>query len=115
MDINISSVETIVITVLAALLGLSMPLVMQSIERFDSKYRSSVVSTAFRQGWKYRYYFWMIWISIVFMLWLPWAPKPPVVLSSYFIVNHSAHILAWGSLTITLILLLLVFLDIRTF
>lgn len=102
-------IETLVITVMAALLGLSMPLIMQTIEHLDAKYGSGVISSAFRKDWRYRCYFWMVWIAILCMLWLPWAPEPIEYLQDSCFINNSAHILAWTSLSVTLILLLIVF------
>lgn len=108
-------IETLVITVMAALLGLSMPLIMQTVERLDSKYGSGVISTAFRKEWRYFSYFWMVWVSILSMLWLPCAPESIECLKDNWLVCNSAHILAWSSLTITLALLLFVFIRITKY
>ena len=110
-----SLIETLVITVMAALLGLSMPLIMQTIERLDTKYGSGVISTVFRKSRTYRFYFFMVWVSIGLMLWLPLAPEPIECFQNNWFINHSAHILAWTSLAITLAMLLMVFLKIMKY
>ena len=102
-------IETLVITIMASLLGLSMPLIMQIIEHLDAKYGDSVISTAFRKNWRYRYYFRMVWISIICVLWLPCAFEPIEYFRNNWFINNSAHILAWTSLAVTLFLLFLVF------
>lgn len=102
-------IESLIITVMAALLGLSMPLIMQTVERLDAKYGSGVISTAFRKDLRYQAYFWMVWISIIFMLMLPCAPEPIECFKENWFVCNSAHILAWGSLALTFWLLFRVF------
>lgn len=113
--IDFNLIETIVITIIAALLGLSLPLIMQSIERLDSKYGSAVISSALRKNWKYKTYFWLVWITIALMIYLPFAPEPINVLKNNFFVVNSAHICAIFALSSTLLFLLIVSLLIMTY
>lgn len=103
-----SLIETMAITVLAALLGLSLPLIMQIIERLDSKYGSAVISGAFRREWVYRWYFAFVWLTIAGVLYLPFAFKAPAEMADNWWVCNSAHIAVWFMLAVTLVLLLLV-------
>lgn len=98
-------IETLAINVLAALLGLSLPLIMQIIDRLDSKYGSAVISTAFRKEWVYPAYYYMVWITIGLVVYLPWAFEPIDFFKDNWLICNSAHILVGGCLALTLIFL----------
>lgn len=101
-------IETLAINVLAALIGLSLPLIMQIIDRLDTKYGSAVISSAFRGETVYKIYYFLVWWTIALVIYLPWAPAPPEWLSDCWLVRESAHMLVSLSLALTLVFLWLV-------
>lgn len=101
-------IETLAINVLAALLGLSLPLIMQIIDRLDSKYGSAVISTSFRKEREYSAYYYMVWVTIALVLYLPWVQPPLKCLPDCWLINNSAHILVGVCLTTTLFCLFIV-------
>lgn len=97
--VNHQYIETLAVTILAALIGLSLPMIMQIVQRLDQKYSSILIANRFREELWYRCYRRLVWVSIGFSLFLPFAPKSPI---DCWILNHSAHLLTWGCLIFTL-------------
>lgn len=109
---NPTFIETLAINILAALIGLSLPLIIQTIERLENKYGESVIPASFRNEKVYKAYFRMVWISLALTIYLPWAPPVNCNFPDVWLLANSAHILVWLSIAVSLVLLLFVTLKI---
>lgn len=85
----------IVVGIVTALMGLSLPLFQQVIQQIDLKYDSILLVRRFYREKTYKYYNWALIVAFVLMLYIPFAPQcTDEVLSNYFVVSKSAYILA---------------------
>ena len=60
-----------VVTIFAALLGISFPLILQSIQRIDEKYDSAVISDRFEDEKIYNIFKWLLYIYAVIVCIVP--------------------------------------------
>lgn len=93
MDINDSSL-TIVVTILASLMGLSYPLFLQCIQRIDEKYKSILLVRRFKQEKAYKCYLIFLITTFITVIYLPFAPECKCeAIMDYFLVKNSAALL----------------------
>ena len=59
---------TLIITVFAAVFGMAYPLILQAIERIDTKYASSVLATDLRKRWQFKLFNYLIVTCILSVL-----------------------------------------------
>lgn len=85
----------IVVGVVTAMLGLSLPLFQQVIQQIDLKYDSILLVRRFYGEKTYKYYNRTLIVAFILMLYIPFAPKcTDEVLSNVFVVSESAYLLA---------------------
>lgn len=91
MDINDSSL-TIIVTILAALMGLSYPLLLQCIQRIDEKYNSILLVRRFKQEKVYKWYLVFLIATFISLIYLPLAPecKCEAIMDNFLIRNSAA-------------------------
>lgn len=86
---------TLVITVFAAVFGMAYPLILQAIERIDTKYASSVLATDLRKRWQFRLFNYLIVACIVCVLVLAYVLESTDSLQwKYVIVSASVFFIA---------------------
>ena len=66
-----SNTYSAVVTIFAALLGISFPLILQSIQRIDEKYDSAVISDRFEDENIYNFFKWLLYIYAVIVCIVP--------------------------------------------
>lgn len=66
-----SNTYSAVVTIFAALLGISFPLILQSIQRIDEKYDSAVISDRFEDENIYNIFKWLLYIYAVIVCIVP--------------------------------------------
>ena len=66
-----SNTYSAVVTIFAALLGISFPLILQSIQRIDEKYVSAVISDRFEDENIYNFFKWLLYIYAVIVCIVP--------------------------------------------
>lgn len=66
-----SNTYSAVVTIFAALLGISFPLILQSIQRIDEKYDSAVISDRFEDENIYKIFKWLLYIYAVIVCIVP--------------------------------------------
>lgn len=66
-----SNTYNAVVTIFAALLGISFPLILQSIQRIDEKYDSAVISDRFEDENIYNIFKWLLYIYAVIVCIVP--------------------------------------------
>lgn len=85
----------IVVGVVTALMGLSLPLFQQVIQQIDMKYDSILLVRRFYGEKTYKYYNRALIIAFVLMLYIPFAPTcTDEILSNIFVISESAYLLA---------------------
>ena len=68
-----SNTYSAVVTIFAALLGISFPLILQSIQRIDEKYDSAVISDRFEDENIYNIFKWLLYIYAVIVCIVPFV------------------------------------------
>lgn len=110
MDINDSSF-TIVVTIIASLMGLSYPLLLQCIQRIDEKYKSILLVRMFKQEKAYKCYLIFLITTFITVIYLPFAPECKCeAIMDYFLVKNSAALLGLQISSSHIILLMGVYL-----
>ena len=66
-----SNTYSAVVTIFAALLGISFPLILQSIQRIDEKYDSAVLSNRFEDENIYHIFKWLLYVYAVIVCVVP--------------------------------------------
>ena len=66
-----SNTYSAVVTIFAALLGISFPLILQSIQRIDEKYDSAVLSSRFEDENIYHIFKWLLYVYAVIVCVVP--------------------------------------------
>lgn len=66
-----SNTYSAVVTIFAAILGISFPLILQSIQRIDEKYDSAVISDRFEDENTYKIFKWLLYIYAVIVCIVP--------------------------------------------
>ena len=66
-----SNTYSAVVTIFAALLGISFPLILQSIQRIDEKYDSAVLSNRFEDENIYHIFKWLLYVCAVIVCVVP--------------------------------------------
>ena len=66
-----SNTYSAVVTIFAAILGISFPLILQSIQRIDEKYDSAVISDRFEDENIYNIFKWLLYIYAVIVCIVP--------------------------------------------
>lgn len=90
-----------VVSMVAAILGMASPFLLQSIERIDTKYDSALLVRRFKHEWGYRCFQLMLWLSITNVL------IPPFLLAGvdsvpiqYAIICIQLLLLLWLMLSV---------------
>lgn len=102
---NELTAETLCINVLAALIGLSYPIMLQIITSLDVKYSSVTIMRRFKKEPAFKWFTFSLILMFGLMIYMPFAPEAPAD-ADYFI-NHSARIIAIACLGITFLCLIL--------
>lgn len=68
-----SNTYSAVVTIFAALLGISFPLILQSIQRIDEKYDSAVLSSRFEDENIYHIFKWLLYVYAVIVCVVPFT------------------------------------------
>lgn len=89
---NELTAETLCINVLAALIGLSYPILLQIITSLDTKYGSVKLMKRFTKEPTYKWFTVSLIIMFVVMVYMPFAPLAPE--DAPYIISHSARITA---------------------
>ena len=86
---------TLIITVFAAVFGMAYPLILQAIERIDTKYASSVLATDLRKRWQFKLFNYLIVTCILSVLVLAYVLEYTDSLQlKYVIVSIAAFFIA---------------------
>lgn len=91
---NETTAETLVINVMAAMIGLSYPIFLQIITSLDTKYSSIRIASRFRKEPLFIVYSILTAVLFFWMVYVPFAPAAPAHLSESYFWNHSARIIA---------------------
>lgn len=67
----LSNTFSAVVTIFAAILGISFPLILQSIQRIDEKYDSAVLSSRFEDENIYHIFKWLLYVYAVIVCVVP--------------------------------------------
>ena len=97
---------TIIINVIAALIGLSYPLFLQIIQGLDAKYHSVNIVNRFKKTVVYNAYNVLLVATFLWLVYIPFASEPPEAWRDSFFWNNSAHIIGILLLLVTVVLLI---------
>ena len=84
-----------VVSVVAAILGMASPFLLQSIERIDTKYDSALLVSRFKREREHRCFQALLWISI-----------PNVLIPPFLLAGVDSVLIQYGIICIQLLLLL---------
>lgn len=108
MDIN-NNITQVVIPFIASILGIALPILIQVIERIDSKYQSTRLVNRIKREWQYKMFIYTLIGSIVLAFYHHFLAPPPLY-ENWVVENSSAILLL--IFTIVLITSLFMFINI---
>ena len=93
---------SVVVGIVTAILGISYPLLLQVIERIDTKYKSRAIISLLCRSWQYRFFVGLLCLNVLFLFTL-------VIILEFEELDRRGNILRYVSLGFSLLLVLCFF------